>query len=280
MPALVVEGGAARATYASGVAEALQEAGFVPDAIYGTSAGGAIAAWYAAGQAHVGATTWEKITDRSLLSYRRALVGKPVLNFARLYGEYYPNFFRMDVPRLRAAPFPAFATVTDADSADTLHLDLRRVADPFRVLHATSALPLVSDSPVEMDGRRFVDGGVTDPIPLRKALDEGHRDVVLVLNRPAGPRAPEPAVVVRLVARRFPALREHVANHHALHQDAIRLAENPPAGVRVRIVRPARDTGVTRLTRDIPKLRAAIEQGRVDGRALAKELGLTPKAAP
>jgi len=274
MTTLVVEGGAARATYASGVAAALQKAGFVPDAIYGTSAGGAIAAWYAAGLTEQGTKTWDAITDRNLLSWRRALVGRPVLDFARLYSDYYPRVFGMDVARLRAAPFPAYATLTDADSAESVYVDLRRAEDPMRVLHATSALPLVSESPVEIGGRRFVDGGVTDPIPIAKALADGHRDLVVVLNRPKGPRPPESAAVVRLVARRFPALREHVAKHHVYHQEAIALAESPPAGARVRIVRPAADLGLSRLTRDVAKLRAAVEKGRQDGARLAQGLEL------
>lgn len=274
MTTLVVEGGAARATYASGVAMALQRAGLVPDAIYGTSAGAAIAAWYAAGQAEQGTKTWDAITDRNLLSWRRALVGRPVIDFARLYGDYYPRVFGMDVARLRAAPFPAFATLTEAETGRTEHVDLRHAEDPLRVLHATSALPLVSESPVTIGGRQFVDGGVTDPIPVAKAIADGRRDLIVILNRPRGPRAPESAAVVRLVARRFPALREHVAKHHAYHQAAIALAESPPPGVRVRIVRPAADLGVSRLTRDVAKLRASVEKGRQDGARLVADLKL------
>lgn len=272
MVTLVLEGGAARATYGSGVADALQRAGFVPEAVYGTSAGAAIAAWFAAGQTDVGITTWDHITNRELLSFRRFFVGKPAIRFARLYGEMYPKQFGMDVARLRAAPYPVWVTLTDADSATTAYVDLRHAKDPFQILHATSAMPLVSDAPVIMDGRRYVDGGMTDPIPLAKAIADGHKDIVVVANRPDGDRHPEPGFVVRLVAREFPALREATARHHALQQEALDLAARPPRGVRVRLVRPARSLGLSRLTRDVAKLRAAVELGRADGAALAREL--------
>lgn len=271
---LVIEGGATRAAYASGVAESLQAAGLVPDAIYGTSAGGAIGAWYAARQAHLGVRTWDAVVDRRLLSYRRALWGAPVLDFRTLYGDYYPRVFGLDVAAVRASPFPVLVTVTDADTGETLHPDLRTAHDPLVLLHATSALPLVSESPVLVEGRRLVDGGVTQPIPLAKAIDDGHRDILLVSNRPAGDRKPESPLAVALVGAKFPALRAHAARHHQYHNDALRLAQDPPAGVRVRLVRPARDLGLSRLTRDLAKLRRAVDVGREDGRAVARALGL------
>lgn len=267
MVTLVVEGGASRAAFATGVLDAFQQRGLVPEAIYGTSAGGALAAWYAAGQAHLGVQTWARAADRDLLSFRRLLWRtRPVLDFRKLYSTVYATHFGLDVSQLRRAPYPAYATLTDAETAESVYVDLRRADDPFAVLHATSALPLVSESPVRIGARTFVDGGVTDPIPLARAMEDGRKDIVLVANRPPGARPSEPAWVVRLVARRFPALAEPTRRHHELHNDAIRLAESPPEGVRVRIVRPTGETGVTRFTRDWPTLQKAIEAGREAGR--------------
>jgi len=262
MVTLVIEGGASRAAYAFGAALALQEAGFTPDAIYGTSAGGACAAWYAAGQMAQGVDTWDAASDRSLWSYRRGLQGGPIIDFRRLYGHYYPHVFGLDLDHLRAAPYPVFATVTHAKNATTRYVDLRTAPDPLAVLHATSALPLVSEAPVVLaDGEPYVDGGVTAPIPLARAIEDGHRDIIVLANRPAGPRRPEPEWMVRLVSRRFPELEEHLRAHHRYHDEGMALATRPPAGVRVRLVRPSRDTGVSRFTRDGVKLRRAAKLG-------------------
>ncbi|MEA3202275.1 MAG: hypothetical protein QOE90_3703 [Thermoplasmata archaeon] len=281
MVTLVLEGGAARATYGSGVCDALLRAGLVPEAIYGTSAGAAIGAWFASGQTEAGISTWDAIGERELLSFRRAFTRRPIIDFARLYGHMYPNRFGMDVARLRSAPFPVWVTLTDAERATSRYVDLRRAPDPFKVLHATSAMPIISEAPVVLeDGRPYVDGGMTDPIPLAKALADGHRDIIVVTNRVEGDRRPEPAFVVSLVGRRFPALRAATARHHAIQQEALALAAHPPEGARVRLVRPQRPLGISRLTRDVRKLRAAVETGRADGAALAREIGLLPKAAP
>lgn len=277
-PALVVEGGAMRASYASGVLDAFQAARFTPSAIYGSSAGAVLGAWFAAGLAHKGAKTWEHVGDRRIMSYRRGLARTgPLIDFRYLYGTLYPERFGMDLDRLRAAPYPVLATVCDAQTGLPRHIDLRTAADPFAVFHATSAIPLVAEAPVRLDdGREYVDGGVSDPIPLQKALDDGATEVVLVLNRPPGIRAPEPRMLADLVARRFPALGPLARRHHDLHNEAVRLAEAPPPGVRVRIVRPTVEPGVTRFTRDLDRIRAAIDRGRVDGSRAAAAWGLAP----
>lgn len=267
MPALVIEGGANRAAYATGVLATLQREGFVPDAVYGTSAGGALAAWYAAHQVEVATRTWDFVQDSRLMDWRRLLSGRPVFDLRLLYHDYYPNVFGIDLARLRRAPFPVHVTITDADTAETHHPDLRREEDIMLAVHAGAAIPVLSDAPVAWNGLRGLDGGTTQPIPLARAIADGHKDIVCVLNRPAGLRRPEPEWAIRLVARRFPACEDAARRHHALHNEAVRLALDPPHGVRVRVVRPAGDTGLGRTTRDAAKVRAALQRGREDGAA-------------
>ena len=275
MPALVIEGGANRASYATGVAASLQSAGFVPDAVYGTSAGGALAAWYAAGQMELAVRSWDAVTDRRLLSYRRALTGGHVLDLRTLYRHYYANVFGMDVARVKAAPFPVHVTIADADTGETHYPDIRRAAEPLALVHCGAAIPLLAECPIEHEGRRYLDGGATDPIPLARAIADGHQDLVVILNRPPGERHPEAAWVSRLLARRFPKLADAIRRHHALHNEAVKLATSPPPGVRVRLVRPSSDTGVTRTTRELKRIHAAITRGRRDGLRAAGEMGLT-----
>ena len=271
----MIEGGANRASYATGVLAALQSAGFVPDAAYGTSAGGALGAWYAAGQMELACRTWNAVRDRELLSYRRALLGGYVFDLRRLYHHYYPKVFGLDVAAVKRAPFPVHVTITDADTGETLHPDIRHAEDPMLLIHAGAAIPLLAEAPIEWDGRRCIDGGATQPIPLEKAIADGHKDIVVVLNRAHGERKPEPGWAVALIARQFPALEGAARLHHELHNRAVRLALAPPEGVRVRVIRPATDTGVSRATRDLALIRRAIERGRADGLRAAAQMGLT-----
>jgi hypothetical protein len=73
---------------------------------------------------------------------------------------------------------------------------------------------------------------------------------------------------VRLFARQFPNLEHAARDHHKYHNGAVALGENPPLGVRVRIIRPSSDTGLGRTTRDPKLLARALERGRSDAEVM------------
>lgn len=256
-----------RGAFAAGVLVALERAGFAPTAAYGTSAGGAMIAWFAAGQAVLGAKTFEYANDRTVLSYRRWLLGRgPLIDQERVFTHVYRDVLALDVERVRKAPYPVLVTVCDSQSAQTRYLDLRAM-DVLAGVRATGALPGAVAGPVTIDGRGYLDGGITAPIPIARAIEDGHRDILCVLNRPAGPRKIDPKPFRAWLAMQYPALRAPIMARNDIHHDAVALAERPPPGVRVDVVRPAASLGVGRLTRDVAKLRAATAAGVRAGEA-------------
>lgn len=269
-----------RAAYANGVLAAFEEAGFRDvDAVYGASAGAALAAWWAAGQARFAVHTWDYIQDRRLLSYRRFLTRRgPLLDHDAMVRIVYQEERQMDIAAIRRFPIPIIAVLSDADTGTPVYRDLR-TGPTIDLLRGTARLPLATGDAVRIDGHRYVDGGVLDPIPIRRAIDDGAKDIILILNRPPGKRRPEPALFRRMLAARYPALAEAGNRHHELHDDAVALALHPPKGVRVAIIRPAHDLRVGRLTRNLARIHGAAEAGRQDGAAFlangAAKLGTT-----
>jgi predicted patatin/cPLA2 family phospholipase len=257
-----------RAAYTNGVLAALEDARVTPfDAVYGTSAGGALAAWWSAGQARYALDTWAYARDPRILSYRRWFLGRgPLLDHDALFRIVYAKEHPLDVAALERASHPVVVTVTVARTGEARYVDVRRgrILDWLR---ATGRLPFSAGDPVEIAGERYLDGGMADPVPVARALDDGADDVLLVLNSPPGRRKPEPERLARLVERRYPGLGRLVRAHHALHNAAVELAEQPPRGVRVSIIRPQTATGLRRLTRSEKRLWAAIAQGESDARA-------------
>lgn len=258
-----------RSAYACGALLGFQDAGLRFDAVYGTSAGGAAGAWYAQGCADGFARTFEYARDPRILNLRRAGLRRgPYLDLDYLVDEVYPTE-GFDRKRLAATKQPTIVTATTTQGQGR-YLDLRHV-DPHQGLKATMCLPLIAGPPVAINGDRFVDGGVTDPLPVARAIRDGHRDLVLVLNRSERRRRNEGRPVAWVLGRYHPELARLSLVHHRLVMDSVRLAENPPDGVRVRILRPERPTGVSRFTKDIKQLRRVIAQAREDaGRFLSQ----------
>lgn len=262
-----------KSAYANGVLSAFEEAGHAPwDAVYGTSAGGALAAWYGAGQARLAERTWAYAQDRRVLDYRRLARGRPILDHELLWEVVYRQETVLDQDALRKAAWPVVVTTAEVETGECRYVDLRTAENPIAWLKATGRLPWGAGRPVEIGGKHYLDGGIVDPIPLAKAIADGHRHVTVLLNWPPGVVGKDNRMFSRMVARRYPMLRQGVLHHGELKQEAARLAEHPPEGVRVDVVRPERPTGLHRLSRDLKAIDAAIEQGRADGVAHLERL--------
>lgn len=273
--ALVIEGGGMKAAYANGVLTAFERAGHHDwDAVIGTSAGGALAAWFSARQAEYAEETWAYAADPRILSYKRMFTGRgPLLDHEALWQEVYVKEHPLDVEAVRGAPWPVIVTVADIESGEVSYPDIRH-GDLAGWLRATGRLPFAAGPPVEVDGRQYVDGGVIDPVPLRWAIDDlGATDITLITNKPPGPQRPDPRLVLELAARRYPAFREGLFAHQDLKEQSYRLAASPPEGITIHHIHPSRDTGVSRLTRDLDRVGDAIQLGREDGAAHLDAVG-------
>jgi predicted patatin/cPLA2 family phospholipase len=277
--ALVIEGGGMKAAYANGVLSAFEEAGHTNwDAVYGTSAGGAMAAWFSAGQARYAEKTWDYAADRRILSYRRWARRKgPLLDHEALLDIVYLDEHPIDQDAIRRSKHPVFVTAADVHSGEIVYHDLRH-GDIIAWLKATGRLPFASGPTVTIDGREYLDGGILDPIPVRRAVADGATELTLVLNKPQGKRQKDNIVIAGMAARRYPKLRHGITHHHEIKGAALDYAEHPPNGVAVHIIRPTAPTGLSRLSRDLDEIRSGIEQGRSDGQAfLAGSASTMPK---
>ncbi len=268
MRALVIAGGGMRGAFCSGATLAMQEMGLRFDAVYGTSAGGAMAAWFGAGQADDGTRTWKYAADRTVMSYRRYLSRRgPLVDLDRLYDHVYPHEVGLEIERFPKLPCPVRVTASDIETGRCVYLDLRE-HDVLASLKATSALPFITGGPVLIDHRSYLDGGLTDPVPIRRAIEDGADEIVVVFNRPKRDRKPEPRIATWAFQRTYPTLGEVANRHDELCNEASDLAHLPPEGLRIEVIRPDAETGVGRLTRDVERLHDVVHLGHQHAHAV------------
>jgi predicted patatin/cPLA2 family phospholipase len=132
---------------------------------------------------------------------------------------------------------------------------------------ASCALPFLYRTPAQIDGERYVDGGVADSIPVRRAYAMGARDITVVLSRPQGYRKPaRPArlstALLQLLLREQPGLARQVQARAADYNASLDFIENPPADCRVRLIAPPEHFAVRRLSMALERLECGYAQGR------------------
>ncbi len=236
--ALAIEGGGMRGTISAGMALALDELGLVSalDAIYGASAGAITAAWLLSRPQ--GLRGWTEPSYARAFIRRSALLrGRPVADIRALIEELYQTTFPMDFDAVLASPVEFHPLATDAATGQST--DLRPLcgtpAELRLALRASAALPLLAGPPVQLDGRRFYDAGLSESVPYRTALAQGATHVLVLRSRrgpvavPEGGRGPARSarVIARTALRREPpALRAAFLGRDArLADDDRRLAE-------------------------------------------------------
>ncbi|MEJ2871810.1 patatin-like phospholipase family protein [Actinomycetospora sp. OC33-EN08] len=266
--ALVVEGGGSRATYSAGMAAALEDQGLGGcfDAVYGVSAGSLNAAWFTAGMAREAMAPWvDRSVMRGTIEPRRLLRGGPVVDLAHLVEHVYVHEFPMPFERVLAGPFHPMATDAATGASTDLRPLLHSPDDVPRALRASSTLPVLAGPPVAVAGRRFVDGGLAEPVAVHAALAAGITHLVVLRTHAAEHVPAEPPGVVDLVVRRW--LRRHAPGVVGPWRDRVAEAARTEAvldglGERVWQVRPPADApAVSRTSTDLGLLGEALEVG-------------------
>jgi predicted patatin/cPLA2 family phospholipase len=263
---LVLEGGGMRAAYTAGVLDAFMDAGVDIPYVIGVSAGANAGSDYVAGQRERNHRVFvELAADRRYAGVANLLRERSWFGMRFLFETLPDELAPFDYEALAASPRTLVVAVTDCASGEPVYYR-QRDHDPRwflrTVQRASSSLPLLSP-PVVVEGRRCVDGGVSDPIPIGRSIADGNVRHVVVLTRNAGYRkeAQRQGLAARLVFARQPGVRRALRERHARYNACLDRLEALERAGKAFVLRPERRLAVGRLERDVAKLEALYRQG-------------------
>lgn len=273
---LVLEGGGMRGAYTAGVLELFLDAGIAFPYVVAVSAGACQAASYLSRQKGRNKTvTIDYVNHPRYLSVWNLFRERSLFGMNLLFDELPHRLVPFDFDAFYENPAQFWAVTTDAVTGapyykeKTSTMPDRNMMDYIR---ASSSLPFVSP-PVRADDRMLFDGGVADPIPLAKSMQDGNIKHVAVLTREAGYRKMQErtsqtrAWLARRLYPRYPGLIDALMRRAEVYDASLDLAEESEERGDTLIIRPSRDLGVGRMTKDQRKLTALYELGYEDARA-------------
>lgn len=274
---MVLEGGGMRGMYTAGVLDLLMEKDFYPDGIFGVSAGVCHGASYASHQkGRSYRINVENCTNSDYMSFKSWLRTGDFFNADYAYGRIPDELIPFDYEtydRYRGS-MPLYAVVTNVDTGRAEYIPVGDMHKGIAYVRASASLPIMARI-VGVDGRRYLDGGVSDSIPVEAAMEHGYERNIVVLTRPEG-YVKEPnelmPVIERIYGRRYPNLVRASAERHIVYNRTLeRLAELEKEG-RVFIIRPSETIKVSRIERKPEKLDAIYRLGYEDAAACFDEL--------
>jgi predicted patatin/cPLA2 family phospholipase len=238
--ALVLEGGGMRGVVSAGMTAALERLGLTRcfDLVVGASAGALNGAALLAGVARPAATAYHTaLASRQFVNPVRLLFGRPALD-VRFVLRLASNGLDADRHvRTITSPIPLHCIALDVERARPVEFTGMRTKDElWDVLLATTRMPWVGGDPVEIEGRRYLDGALVCPIPISTAVDAGATHVLALQTRPYGvPRSAGGRLGERLIERHLRRLnpqlvalwRERVPAYEDLVEDIARRSAAP-----------------------------------------------------
>jgi predicted patatin/cPLA2 family phospholipase len=277
--ALIVEGGAMRGAWAAGVLAFLHERGRRQyDLVYAASSGALSAAYFVAGMWPPCLAIWRKQACK-VVRKTNFLRRKPIIDLAYLVDHVFREHVPLSVAALQMAPTRFFIVLTDCLTGQPAYF---RACDErvFDALRATASMPLATRGFDYVDGHPFADGGVSDPIPIQRALQDGATDITVVLTHNSWFRLrPTPRWLAKLAYPEFPQVASAWSTRqHLAYNAALDLTKQPPPGIRFQVFRPLRPLPVGPFTAAQKRIDAALASGHDE--ALAQLAVLPPGLDP
>ena len=225
---LVLEGGGMRGLYTAGVLDAFLESGIKVDGVVSVSAGALFGVNYLSNQPKR-ALRYNKrfMGDRRYMSFWSWLTTG---NFVNKEFSYYKVPMELDVFDQEAfaeSGVPFYVVSTDIETGKPDYIKIDHVFEQMEALRASSALPLVSEI-VDYKGKRYMDGGLSDSLPVGFMENLGFDKLIVILTRPKGYRKQPSKTSKRLYKifyRKYPEFVKVASNRHLHYNKSIEKIE-------------------------------------------------------
>ena len=263
--ALVLEGGALRGMYTSGVLDTFLKNNMEFECVAGVSAGALNAMNYISKQPGRSAKINLEYCDDPRYIGRKAFIkNKGIIGYDYLFGDISENKVPFDYKSFENTNQRFIIVTTNCEKAETEYLEKSNCNDLFKAAQASSSMPLAS-AMVEINNNHYLDGAVTTSIPVKWALEQGYEKVVVVLTRDKTYRKPilsnKMKKLHKLAYHKYPKLIEKLntmpERYNKLQEELIDLEKEG----KIFIIRPEKEVTVSRLEKDKEKLENLYKEG-------------------
>lgn len=203
---MVLEGGATRGVFTSGVLDYLMEEQVEVSHLVSVSAGACNGVDYVSRQ--IGRTRDCMIHKEKEYNYyfgfRKFVKEKSILDMDMVFDKYPNELFPFDYDTYFASETECEIVTTNCRTGKAEYMTERNDRGRLmKVCRASSSMPLISPM-VEIDGELYLDGGLADSIPIERALEIGNQKIIVILTRnPDYRKRPTTKAVAKLYRRAY-----------------------------------------------------------------------------
>ena len=265
---LVLEGGGMRALFTAGVLDALLDVKDLDiDGIVGVSAGALFGANYVSGQKERAIRYNKKYArDKRYMGFHSWITTGNAVNkeFA-----FYELPFKLDVfdqEKFKESKIDFYVVMTNVENGKSEYVLIKDIFEQMEYLRATSALPFASKI-IEINGKKYLDGGISDSIPIDYCESLGYDKIILVLTRPENSYKEDKLnFLYKLVYRKYPNLVKRLINMGKDYEIVLKKIKKLENENKIFVIRPPKVLKIGRLEKDENKIQEVYDIGLNTGK--------------
>ena len=260
---LVLEGGGMRALFTAGVLDALLDVKELDvDGIVGVSAGALFGANYVSRQKERAIRYNKKYArDKRYMGLHSWITTGNAVNkeFA-----FYEIPFKLDVfdqEKFKQSKIDFYVVMTNVENGQAEYVLIKDVFEQMEYLRATSALPFASKI-IEINGKKYLDGGISDSIPIDYCESLGYDKIILILTRPKDAHKNDKlSFLYKLVYRKYPNLVERLINMGKDYEIVLKKIKDLENEKKIFVIRPPKVLKIGRLEKNEKKIQNVYDIG-------------------
>ena len=260
---LVLEGGGMRGLFSAGVLDALLELKELSiNGIVGVSSGALFGVNYVSKQKERAVRYNKKYADdkRYMGLYSWITTGNAVNKDFAFY-ELPCKLDIFDNEAFKKAETDFYVVMTNVESGKPEYVLIEDAFAQMEYLRATSALPFASKI-IEINGKKYLDGGISDSIPIDFCESLGYDKIIAVLTRPEGTyKEDKLGFLYKLVYRKYPNLVNSLLNMATDYEKVLAKIKDLENKGKIFVVRPPEVLKIGRLEKNRDKIQKVYDTG-------------------
>ncbi len=264
---LVLEGGGFRGIYTAGVLDTFMEHGLTFDGVIGVSAGAAHGCSFLSGQKGRSINYYTKYcNDPRFMSMKSFIKTGDIVGVEFSYHELPEKLVPYDYEAFNKCETPFYVVVTNVETGEAEYLRITDMKAQIDYIRASASLPYFSRI-VEIEGKKYLDGGIADSVPVKAFEDMGFERNVVVLTQPDSYiKKPEMRGLANIVYRKYPRFVQALKNRPSVYNantEYIRALEKSGSAF---VIRPEHALEIGRMEHDPENVRRVYDIGVSDAK--------------
>lgn len=261
---LVLEGGGLRAMFTGGVLDVFMQNNIRFDATVGVSAGVLFGCNYKSNQPGRALRYNIRFKDNpEYMSWKSLFRTGNYVNERFSYHLLPHVYDPMDFEAYRENPMKFYAVCTDIEEGCPVYHEIDDAdGNGLRWMQASASMPVFA-KPVEIDGRHYLDGGITDSIPLKFIQEKGYRKNVVILTQPLDFKKKKAHVglAMKMFLKQYPKVAQLMARRHIMYNDELDYIHSELQQGDTFLICPDEKLNIGRLSLKEDKMRRVYEAG-------------------